>query len=94
MFLVDYHPSLQRKMDREEGRKAGRKEGRELHLISQIQTKIRKGISLKMAAEALEENTEDISEIYEVVKGNLEKDPKEILDIWNKKRPGINKTVK
>lgn len=27
MFLVDYKPSLQRKMDREEGREEGRQEG-------------------------------------------------------------------
>lgn len=30
MFLVDYKPSLQRKMDREEGREMGRQEGREI----------------------------------------------------------------
>ena len=54
----------------EEGRKAGLEDGEFLKLISLIKKKYLKGKTLTEIAEDLEESTDDLEEIYNVVKAN------------------------
>jgi hypothetical protein len=63
-------------------REEGREEGRNLKEISLFQKKIKKGKNIEEVADALEEEVADISELYNIVKENLEKDPENILELW------------
>jgi predicted transposase YdaD len=71
--------------EREEGREEGRNQERragQLKQISLFQKKIKKGKNIEEVADALEEEVADISELYDIVKENLEKDPEDILELW------------
>ena len=66
MFLVDYKPSLQRKMDREEGRQEAREE---------IQTQIVKNMLARgMSDEEIIALTECTREFVERLRENLDRD--------------------
>jgi predicted transposase/invertase (TIGR01784 family) len=71
----------EREEGREEGLEAGRAQGRTLNRINLIQKKIRKGKSLEETADELEEEVTEISQLYDLVKANLEKNPEDILEL-------------
>lgn len=68
-----------RRVSRAEGRIDGKIEEK----ISLIQKKILKNKGLERIANDLEENADDIRELYDIVKTNLESSAEEILEIWN-----------
>ena len=74
---------FEREEGREEGRAEGRTEGERLKLISQIQKKILRGKSLEETADALEEETDSIRELYDLITHNQGKTEQEIFDLWN-----------
>lgn len=65
-------------------REEGREEGERLKLISQIQKKILRGKSLEETADALEEETDSIRELYNLITHNQGKTEQEIFDLWNR----------
>lgn len=75
---------FEREEGREEGRAEGRTEGERLKLISQIQKKILRGKSLEETADALEEETDSIRELYDLITHNQGKTEQEIFDLWNR----------
>ncbi len=68
---------------REDGFSEGLSKGELLKLISLIQKKISKGKNLEQVAEELEENVEDIQNLYEVVQNNPDKSKEEIWSLLN-----------
>lgn len=63
---------------REEGKQEGKREGEILKIIKMVQRKIKKGKSLEVTADELEEAAEVIEPIYILVKKRPDADPEEI----------------
>ncbi len=63
------------------GKRQGRNEGSLLRLVSQIQKKCRKGKSLEIIANEVEEDVEEIREIYELICQNPGESEEKILDL-------------
>jgi len=63
---------------REEGKQEGKREGEILKIIKMVQRKIKKGKSLEVTADELEEAAEVIEPIYILVKERPDADPGEI----------------
>lgn len=63
---------------REEGKQEGKREGELLKIIKMVQKKIKKGKSLEVTADELEEAAEVIEPIYILVKERPDADPEEI----------------
>lgn len=82
MFLVDYKPSLQRKMDREEAREEGRQEGYQAGIsagenigFTEAQTQIVKNMLARgMSEEEIIALTECTHEFIEQLHENVSRD--------------------
>ena len=59
----------------------GREEGEILKLISLVQKKCLRGKALEVVSEELEEDPENIREIYKAASEHLENSPEDILEI-------------
>ena len=65
MYLAEFDEAAFKKGAREEGLEEGREEGRMNLLTAQILAKIKKGKSLEIIADEVEETPDAIREIYE-----------------------------
>ena len=66
-------------------REEGRQEGRELNLMTLIRKKIQKAKPLEVIAEELEEDSDSIKDIYEMIKRNPDKSEEDIYEMLEEK---------
>lgn len=64
MLLTEFDAKKQRKLDIRDAKEEGRAQGQQELKSDLIRKKIQKGQSLETIADALEENPEDIRELY------------------------------
>ena len=70
MFLTTFDKKMYEKAVREEAREDGLAEGSRQHLVTLIQKKLAKGLSVEQIADAVEESADTVEELIREIKGN------------------------
>ena len=86
MSIFEYDEEAHMRQVREEGWEDGRTEGERMKLISQVQKKLRKGLSVAAIADMLEETEPLIEELIKLIEENPGKTEQELAEIYSREQ--------